>query len=206
MDTRDHWEQVYATKAADEVSWHQDTPSLSLELIDAAGLDAQSQIIDVGGGTSYLVDELLNLGYEQIGILDVSDAALHTVKTRLKRRVEQVELYVADVTRWHPPHQWDLWHDRAVFHFQVEESTRNGYLATLNRSVRLGGWAMIATFALDGPTRCSGLPVQRYGPDELTATLGTPWRLVETRTELHETPSGSTQSFGYYLFQRAKPS
>lgn len=206
METRDHWTHVYDTKAPNEVSWYQDSPSLSLELIKAAGLAAGAGIIDVGGGTSYLVDELLKLGYERIGILDVSDAALGVVKTRLQHRAERVEWYAADVTRWHPPHVWDLWHDRAVFHFQVEESTRNGYLATLNRSVRPGGWAVIATFALDGPTRCSGLPVQRYGPDELSATLGKPWRLMDTRTELHQTPSGSTQSFGYYLFQRAKTS
>jgi 2-polyprenyl-3-methyl-5-hydroxy-6-metoxy-1,4-benzoquinol methylase len=206
MNTHAHWQQVYESMSPHEVSWYQASPTLSLDLIQATGLDKQASIIDVGGGASCLVDELLNLGYEQIAVADVSDAAIHAVKGRLGGQAQEVEWYVADMTQWDPPHQWDLWHDRAVFHFQVEEAARDGYLAALRKGVRPGGWAMIATFALDGPTRCSGLPVQRYGPEELASVLGDQWSLVETRKELHDTPSGSTQSFGYCLFQRTQAS
>ncbi len=206
MGTREHWQQVYETKSPNEVSWFQASPTLSLELIRATRLGPQAAIIDVGGGASRLVDELLDLGYEHLAVADVSDAALATVRDRLGDRAAQVEWFVVDATHWDPPGQWDLWYDRAVFHFQVEEAARDGYLAALDKGVKPGGWAMIATFALDGPTKCSGLPVQRYGPQELLSALGDQWRLVETRKELHETPSGSTQSFGYHLFQRTQAS
>ena len=206
MGTREHWQQVYETKSPSEVSWYQASPTLSLELIQATGLDHQASIIDLGGGASRLVDELLDMGYEHLAVADLSDAALATVRGRLGDRAGRVEWFVADATDWDPPGQWDLWHDRAVFHFQVEDAVRDGYLAALHQGVKPGGWAMIATFALDGPKRCSGLPVQQYGPEELLSVLGDQWRLVETRKELHETPSGSNQSFGYNLFQRAKAS
>jgi SAM-dependent methyltransferase len=206
MGTREHWQQVYETKSPNEVSWYQTSPTLSLELIQATGLDHHASIVDVGGGASRLVDELLDMGYEHLAVADVSDAALATVRDRLGDRAGQVQWLVADATQWEPPGQWDLWHDRAVFHFQVEESARDGYLAALDKGVKPGGWAMIATFALDGPTKCSGLSVQRYGPEELLSVLGDQWTLVETREEIHETPSGSTQSFGYHLFRRAPAS
>lgn len=203
MNSGTHWERVYRTSAAHDVSWYQAKPVLSLELIESAGLSLEASIIDVGGGAASLLDELLDRGYERLALVDVAESAVAAVQERLGDRGRGVEWLVADVTQWDPPHRWDLWHDRAAFHFQVDAAARQGYLHALEQGVARDGWAMIATFGPDGPARCSGLPVQRYSADELAATLGSRWKLQDTRTELHETPAGKPQSFVFSLFSRS---
>jgi SAM-dependent methyltransferase len=203
MNSQSHWEDTYRSRAADEVSWYQATPVLSLELIEAAGLSRQASIIDVGGGVATLLDELLDRGYEHLALVDVAESAVTAVRDRLGDRGRDVEWFVADITEWDPPHRWDLWHDRAVFHFQVDSASRQGYLNALERGVAPGGWAMIATFDPEGPERCSGLPVCRYSADELASVLGSGWVLRETRSEVHETPAGKPQSFVFSLFARS---
>ena len=204
MKRRTHWEKVYQTKSADEMSWYQSQPTLSLDLIEATGAGHHSAIIDIGGGASTLVDELLARGYDNLAVLDVAEPAFATTKERLGESAATVEWYVADITAFDPPHRWTVWHDRAVFHFLVEETDRAAYLAALERGVEPSGHAIIATFGPNGPPRCSGLPVHRYSPTELSAVLGVGWELVSGTSEEHETPSGAVQAFVYCHFCRAE--
>jgi SAM-dependent methyltransferase len=199
---RQHWEQVYQTKAPTEVSWFQAKPLLSLELIRTAAPDHAAGIIDVGGGASRLVDELLAEGYADVSVLDVSDAALARSKERLGSLAEAVDWLVADITAWRPARTWDVWHDRAVFHFLTEPAQQDAYIAVLRQATRSGAAIVIATFALDGPERCSGLVVQRYSPQTLAERLGSAFALVEERSERHVTPGGSIQRFAYAVLRR----
>lgn len=201
-DPRKHWGQVYRAKAAAEVSWHQARPALSLELIRAAAASRAAGIIDVGAGASRLVDELLAEGFSDITALDVSEAALANSKQRLGARAEEVDWIVADLTAWRPERIWDIWHDRAVFHFLTEPSLQDAYISTLRQATAAGAAAIVSTFALDGPETCSGLPVQRYSPATLAARLGPDFVLVDERSERHVTPWGSAQSFAYAVFRR----
>jgi 2-polyprenyl-3-methyl-5-hydroxy-6-metoxy-1,4-benzoquinol methylase len=185
------------------VSWYQRFPSLSLALIRASVADPSAWIIDVGGGASTLVDALRAEGYESVAVLDIAEDALAAAKQRLGAAATQVEWIVHDVRTWRPEQRFALWHDRAVFHFMTEEADRHAYLATLKQALLPGGTAVIATFALDGPERCSGLPVRRYSPETLTGELGGGFSLLETAPEQHVTPAGITQSFIYCRFRRA---
>jgi 2-polyprenyl-3-methyl-5-hydroxy-6-metoxy-1,4-benzoquinol methylase len=203
MKPKDHWETVYTKKASDRLSWYQERPSLSLELIEATGLDATARVLDVGGGTSTLVDTLLAAGYTKIGVLDIAEHALHQVQQRLGQSAERVEWFSADVTTFVSPHQWDIWHDRAVLHFLLEDEARQAYRDTLLRSLTSNGYAIIATFGPTGPTRCSGLDVQRYGSEMLCQLVGSEFVLVESQVEGHHTPSGAVQDFLYCLFRRS---
>jgi SAM-dependent methyltransferase len=203
LDRRAHWETVYTTKGEQEVSWFQEFPALSLDLIRSTGAAARSAIVDIGGGASRLVDALLDAGCEAVSVLDVSETALSAAKARLGERAAKVTWIVADVTRWEPIARYDLWHDRAAFHFLTDATDRAGYVERLLRALRPGGHAVIATFAADGPERCSGLPVVRYDAARLGETLGGRFALVETRRHDHRTPSGSTQRFQYSVFRRA---
>lgn len=196
-----HWEAVYTTKDEKEVSWFQDNPAPSLELIEAVGATPATAIIDVGGGASRLVDSLLAKGFHAITVLDLSAAALDAAKSRLGAKAEKVKWVVADVTIWEPTELYDIWHDRAAFHFLTEDSDRNAYIARIKKALRLGGHAIIATFAPDGPERCSGLPITRYDAKTLGQALGQGFNLVETRRRTHATPWGSTQSFQFSVFR-----
>ncbi len=167
-----HWQNVYTRKSENEVSWFQENPAPSLELIAQVGATPASAIIDIGGGASRLVDNLIDRGFDDVTVLDLSEAALEAAKARLGTRADQVHWIVADATIWEPQKAYDIWHDRAAFHFLTEEGDRAAYLARLERAVKVGGYAIIATFALDGPERCSGLPVVRYDPASLGQTLG----------------------------------
>jgi len=198
-----HWENVYRTKGEREVSWFQETPDVSLALIAAAGAAHDSAIIDIGGGASRLVDALLDAGYTDVTVLDVSDAALVAAKARLGGAAARATWIVSDVTAWKPPRRYDLWHDRAAFHFFTDAADRAAYVACLTQALRPGGHAIIATFAPDGPQRCSGLPVVRYDGASLGQTLGSSFTLVEARRHDHPTPMGSTQRFQFSLFRRA---
>ena len=189
-----YWDRVWREREPTRVSWHQPQPGLSLRLIETAGLTAGSRILDVGGGASTLVDRLLDLGYRP-GVLDVSDEGLARARARLGTRAPQVEWFHADVTRWNPPHAWDLWHDRATLHFLTNEADRQAYRATLLRALRPGGYAVIAEFDPEGPTTCSGLPVHRWSAEDLEAFLGPELGIEERATEEHVTPAGGLQQF-----------
>jgi len=197
-----HWENVYTTKGENEVSWFQQDPAPSFELIIQAGATHGSAIIDIGGGASRLVDHLVEDGFEDVTVLDLSGAALEAARKRLESRANRVHWVVADATAWEPAKAYDIWHDRAAFHFLTEEKDRAAYIARLTRGVKAGGHAIIATFALDGPEKCSGLPVARYDSASLAWTLGSKFQLVHTRRHEHATPWGSRQMFQFSVFRR----
>jgi len=194
----EHWERIYSTKAADTVSWYQPHAEQSLRLVHETGLPRSASIIDVGGGASKLVDDLIAQGYSAITVLDLSAAALAAAKSRLGRAAQSVDWIAADVTKAGlAPHSFDLWHDRAVFHFLTGERERAAYVKALLRAVRPGGHVIVATFAEDGPVQCSGLPVMRYSPSGLQAEFGAAFALVKHEREEHRTPSGAVQKFVY---------
>ncbi len=197
-----HWEDVYAAKGEQEVSWYQDNPAPSLELIALAGLARDAAIVDIGGGASRLVDHLLARGFERLTVLDLSAAALERAKARLGEKAATVRWVVADVTTWQPPHAYDLWHDRAAFHFLTEEADRRAYVSRLDTAVRPGGYVIIGTFALDGPEKCSGLPIMRYDAAALAAMLGSDFKLNDPRRHDHATPSGAVQRNQISTFRR----
>jgi ubiquinone/menaquinone biosynthesis C-methylase UbiE len=197
-----HWQDVYSKKGENKVSWFQESPTPSLELIDRIGATAASSIIDVGGGASRLVDHLVDRGYNDITVLDLADAALQTAKARLGSHADRVHWIAADATIWQPEKAYDIWHDRAAFHFLTEECDRVAYIERLRRGLKIGGHAIIATFALDGPEKCSGLPVIRYDSQRLGHVLGPGFQLVEARSDVHATPWKSDQSFQFSVFRR----
>jgi len=196
-----HWENIYTQKGESEVSWYQESPALSLELIEQVGATSISAIIDIGGGASRLVDNLVDRSFEDVTVLDLSDAALRAAKDRLGSRAAQVQWVVADATVWEPMKAYDVWHDRAAFHFLTEDRDRVAYVMRLKQGLKVGGHAIIATFALDGPERCSGLPVVRYDSVSLGETLGMAFQLVDTRRHAHATPWASKQSFQFSVFR-----
>ena len=200
-EAQPHWQGIYATKDAAEVSWFQPTPEPSLRMIHKTGLEAGAHIIDVGGGASSLVDELLDSGF-RVTVLDIARNALDVARSRLGPRARDVNWVVADITRWRPTEQFDLWHDRAVFHFLTEPEQRAQYIGALKAGLAPGGWLVMAAFAPTGPERCSGLPVHRWSAPELQAELGEDFEMVESAAETHETPWGSQQAFTWTLFRR----
>jgi hypothetical protein len=197
-----HWEGVYTNKGENEVSWFQETPTPSLELIAQVGATPASAIIDIGGGASRLVDNLIDRGFEDVTVLDLSEASLETAIARLGSRATQAHWIIADSTVWEPLKAYDIWHDRAAFHFLTEDCDRAAYVARLEQALKVGGYVIIATFALDGPERCSGLPVVRYDPVSLGKTLGRAFQLVDARRHAHATPCGLDQSFQFSVFRR----
>lgn len=197
-----HWEAVYSSKSETAVSWYQEDPRLSMELIRAVVPAESGRIIDVGGGASVLVDHLLRLSLARIAVLDVSEAALAKSRERLGGRAARVEWIVADITAIDDVGVFDLWHDRAVFHFLTEPDDRGKYVDLARRTIPRGGHLILATFANDGPTRCSNLDVRRYDAESMAAELGEGFTLVEQATETHVTPSGSSQAFFYGVFRR----
>ncbi|HWN77547.1 MAG TPA: class I SAM-dependent methyltransferase [Bradyrhizobium sp.] len=199
-----HWEKVYTTKGESEVSWFQETPALSLELIKLVGAMQNSAIIDIGGGASRLVDHLVSRGYQDVTVLDLSAAALGSARSRIGDKANRVTWIAADVTTWQPSWTYDLWHDRAAFHFLTERNDQAAYVARLRRALRAGGHAIIATFAPDGPERCSGLMVSCYDANALALTLGEGFELIDTRRHDHTTPWGAVQKFQFSTFRRAR--
>lgn len=198
MESKAHWEKVYSSKATTEVSWFQEHAALSLKLIQEAGIPATASIIDVGGGASTLVDDLLAHGYHHITVLDLSGAALAAARKRLGTQSAQVQWLEANVLEAAlPRYAYDVWHDRAVFHFLTSAKERHAYVQTVLRTVKPGGLVIVATFAEDGPTQCSGLPVMRYGANELHAEFGAPFQLLGHERESHLTPGGNAQKFVY---------
>ncbi|MBK3661989.1 class I SAM-dependent methyltransferase [Bradyrhizobium diazoefficiens] len=197
-----HWQNVYATKGEAEVSWFQDSPATSLDMIRTANPDHGAAIIDIGGGASRLVDALLQDGYRELAVLDLSANALDAAKKRIGAAASTVDWIMADATTWWPTKTYDIWHDRAAFHFLTDPRDRADYVERLRSAVAPGGHIIIATFALDGPEKCSGLPVQRHDSASLSAELGPEFELVEARSETHHTPWNSTQAFQFSRFRR----
>ncbi len=206
MPSKEHWEQVYTRKPAAQVSWYQEHAEQSLQLIRGTGAPRSAAIIDVGGGASTLVDDLLADGYTAISVLDLSAAALAAARQRLGARAQAVTWLEANLLEAPlPVHTFDVWHDRAVFHFLTDADQRRAYVAAVQRAVKPGGHVIVATFAEDGPTQCSGLPVMRYSPSELHAQFGAAFSLLKQEREEHHTPSGAVQKF-IYCYCRLAPS
>ena len=198
-----HWQTVYLTKPATSVSWYRPHLDVSLELLSASGMTVDSRIIDIGGGASTLVDDLLARGLKRVSVLDVSEKALEITRKRLGERSLDVTWYVGDVLEVElPPQSFDLWHDRAVLHFLTDPADAARYSTVAAAAVAAGGHAVIGGFAPEGPARCSGLPVARRSADDIAAVMGPAFTLVDRRTEQHRTPSGAVQSFVYALLRR----
>lgn len=198
MQSQEHWETVYATKDSHSLSWYQAHAAQSLRLIRETGVPLTAKIIDVGGGASTLVDDLLADGYTGVSVLDLSATALAVAQRRLGAQAALARWLHGDVTQIPlAAHTYDIWHDRAVFHFLTDAETRRAYVDAVLRSVKPGGHVIVATFAEDGPLQCSGLPVVRYDPNALHAQFGAPFALVRHLREEHQTPNGAVQQFIY---------
>jgi len=204
VNRKEHWQHVYQTKDKDptDVSWFQSQPTLSFQLIRNAGLKSNQSVIDVGGGASVLAGCLLSAGFQHVAVLDISADALKHAKQRLGARADAVEWFEADVTDLMPPHRFDLWHDRAVFHFLTDKTDRQKYVQTLKRSLAPNGHVIIATFAIGGPPKCSGLDVCRYDAAGISAEFGVGFELREQVNETHVTPWNTEQKFSYFRFAR----
>lgn len=201
-ERQDHWNRVYSTKSPTEVSWFESEPRVSLQLI-ASVASAASSVIDVGGGASRLVDGLLDAGYEQVAVLDVSAVALANAKARLGDRASRVRWIVSDILQCNALGQFDLWHDRAVFHFLTDALDRRKYVELAARSIRPGGHLIVGTFALEGPEKCSGLSVCRYDATSLAAEMGPRFQLLNHLSHTHLTPAEKQQQFIFCVFQRS---
>ncbi len=201
MNAFEHWQKVYQTKKADEVSWYCPRLESSLALIDRAGVDCGEEVIDIGGGASTLVDDLVKRGYGRITVLDVSPAALEVPKARLGLRARGVAWLAADILDVDLGEaRFGLWHDRAVFHFLIQKHDREIYLAALRRAIKPGGQVVMGVFGADGPMKCSGLDAMRYDAAALHTELGDSFALLESRIEVHTTPSGGRQQFQFCRF------
>ena len=199
---RAHWENVYTTKGERDVSWFQENPAPSLELIALAGLSEDASIIDIGGGASRLVDGLAERHFREVTVLDLSAAALELARGRLGEKGAGIKWVTADITSWEPTETYDLWHDRAAFHFLTDPADQSAYLERLKMAVKRGGVVIIGTFALDGPEKCSGLPIVRHDAAALSAHLGTDFNLIDSRRHDHATPWGALQRFQFSTFRR----
>jgi ubiquinone/menaquinone biosynthesis C-methylase UbiE len=194
----EHWEQVYQTKPADAVSWFQEHATRSLEIIRSIGATSDAKILDAGGGSSILVDDLLTGRFKHVSVLDLSASALEVARRRLGSLGQNVTWITGDILTVELPEQtYDIWHDRAVFHFLTDPADRMAYVGQVMKSVKPGGHVIVATFAPDGPEQCSGLPVARYDPDQLHDEFGPSFELLEHSSEEHKTPWGSVQHFIY---------
>lgn len=202
FDRKSHWENVYQNRSPLDVSWYQEEPAMSLQLIEATGVPRDAPLIDVGGGASVLVDRLCDAGYTRLAVLDVSAKALAYARERLGDNAAGIEWYESDVTRFDPPHRFALWHDRAVFHFLTAAGERARYVQILKQALQPGGHLIIAAFAIGGPDKCSGLDIVQYDRGKLLAELGDEFALVEERDELHVTPAQRHQEFKYFRLQR----
>lgn len=198
-----HWQDTYAAKGEAGVSWFEPRPETSLDILTEIGSTPASRLIDIGGGASRLVDCLTAARWTSVAVLDISSIALEIAKARLGDGAKHVQWIAADVTRWQPPQQYDIWHDRAVFHFLIASSDRAAYADRLRQAVRPGGYAIIGTFAPSGPERCSGWPVIRYDPQALASEIGSPFALVGKREQTHVTPTGVTQPFQFSVLRSA---
>lgn len=202
FNSKNHWEEIYTQKKPTEVSWYQIEPIITLELIKSIGIEHTDKIIDVGGGASVLVDKLLDTGFQDITILDISLKALCSAKERLGSRAEIIKWIEADVTEFEPQQKYDLWHDRAVFHFLTSKDDRKKYVQNMGKSLNSGGHVIISTFAVDGPTQCSGLDIVQYNPEKMKNEIGDFFELTEVIYKGHITPWGKEQKFMHCSFRK----
>lgn len=201
-DRASHWETIYRTKTEDQVSWFQQTPEPSLTLLALAGATPTATIVDIGAGASHLVDVLIDQGYGDVTVLDISQAALDSDRARLGADANRVRWICSDVTAWQPNRGYDIWHDRAAFHFLTNAADQAAYATVLTRALKPGGHAIIGTFAPDGPDKCSGLPIVRHDADSIGQILGSSFALVDTRRHEHKTPWDSVQRFQFSTFRK----
>jgi len=199
-ERKQHWEQVYQTRLPKRVSWYQTYPEKSLELIEKAQLEKSKPLIDVGGGASVLVDCLIAANFTNVSVLDISEQALQHAKDRLEEKSQQIKWHIADILTFKAPHLFDLWHDRAVFHFLTDEDERKQYVKVLKESLSNQAQVIIATFGIDGPEKCSDLPVKQHDSTTIMAELGDEFTLLETFDEYHLTPKDIQQKFSYFYF------
>jgi 2-polyprenyl-3-methyl-5-hydroxy-6-metoxy-1,4-benzoquinol methylase len=201
-DRRSHWESVYAAKAPDQASWFQPTAAASLRLLDDAGVGPGARLVDVGGGASPLAGELLRRGWTDVTVLDIAAGALEAARTALGADADKIGWHVADVLDWRPQQSFDVWHDRAVFHFLTEPDQRARYRRVVAGALRPGGWVVLGVFGTEGPERCSGLGVQRWSAEGLAEEFGPAFALRQTFDERHQTPDGAAQMFTWVLLER----
>ena len=202
MDREQHWQEVYSNQDSHELGWFEEHATISLELIEKYLPDMPGDIIDIGGGSSRLVDDLLDAGLIGISLLDISASALEKTKARLAERSGLVSFLLGDIAAWKPEQKYAVWHDRGVFHFLIDEPHRNAYLDAMRRGTHAGSILVMATFAPDGPETCSGLPLQRYSAEDLARVFGEDYALIEQRNVIHETPWHSEQKFIFTVFKR----
>lgn len=202
FDRKKHWEKIYQTKALDEVSWFQRVPVISLGFLKEYEISKTARIIDIGGGDSLLVDNLIDLGYQNITVLDISETSLERAKGRLGDDAEKVNWIVADAANFNPYDKYDFWHDRAVFHFLTNEEEINNYIGTLQRSINKDGILVIGTFSEQGPTKCSGIEIKQYSETSLTQLLKNSFERIKCVTVNHITPTGAAQNFIFCIFKK----
>jgi SAM-dependent methyltransferase len=200
-DNQAYWNETYSSKG-DNVSWYQPLGSRSLEMIRSVAPLRGTSIIDIGSGASRLADDLLAAGYSDLTLLDISEIALDRMRDRIGRATSKVRWIVADISQWEPSRTWEVWHDRAVFHFLIDSATQDSYIAALKQGTKPGSTVILSTFALTGPEKCSGLPVQRYSAETLAVRLGSDFEIYTKGTEKHHTPFSTTQDFIYVGFRR----
>lgn len=202
FDRKSHWEKIYQTKEFKDVSWYQPIPETSLAFIKEANLPKEAKIIDIGGGDSFLVDHLLELGYQNITVLDISEAAIDRAKARLGAAAGQVKWIVSDVVEFEPIETFDFWHDRAAFHFLSAQSEIEAYILKANKALNSAGLMLIGTFSEDGPTKCSGITIKQYSEDSMTKLFLTFFNRINCRHEIHQTPTGAAQKFTFCSFKK----
>ncbi len=204
FDRKKHWENIYQTKDLQEVSWYQPTPSTSLDFLTRLKVPTTAKVIDVGGGDSFLVDHLLDMGYQDVTVLDISAAAISRAKQRLGERANQVKWIVADVVSFEPTETYDLWHDRAAFHFLTDEADIATYLHTAKENIHPNGYLVLGTFSDQGPKKCSGIAIKQYSASSMTERLNGLFEKIECRTFDHLTPFDTIQNFTFCSFKQAK--
>jgi len=202
FDKKMHWENVYSEKQSTEVSWYQQHPEQSFNLIQTTGVKKQASIIDIGGGASMLIDYLLDAGYKNLSVLDISHHAIQQAKSRLGDDARMVKWIELDILKLNTDQSFSVWHDRAVFHFLTDEKDRKHYIDVMKHALDIGSFIIFATFSDEGPKQCSGLDVMHYNPEKLSAVLGSSFQLLDSFTEKHVTPSGVEQSFIYCRYIR----
>lgn len=202
FNRKDHWENIYQTKTPQQVSWYQTKPATSLAFIEQSNLPLSAKIIDVGGGDGFLVDYLLEEGYEDITVLDISAAAIEKAKLRLGEKAGAVKWIISDITSFKPTEQYDLWHDRAVFHFLITDEDIAVYRKLVAESIHANGNMIIGTFSEQGPKKCSGIDIRQYSSESLTEQFSEHFERTSTLTENHKTPFDTFQNFVFCTFKK----
>lgn len=204
FDRQKHWEHIYNSKSLEEVSWFQPKPETSLVFINELNISKNAKIIDVGGGDSYLVDHLLDMGYTDVSVLDISEKAIERAKKRLGKKADLVKWIVSDVTTFQPTEKYDLWHDRAAFHFLTQEGEINKYLDIVQNNIQSSGFLILGTFSEQGPEKCSGIKIKQYTETSLSRLFENQFKRTKCITVDHKTPSGSLQNFVFGCFVKLK--